>query len=133
MKKITRHWAHFFHPGVFVSEYSTRDLPEETRPELIEWPNSAYAMQLWRRTDIVDDDDQEYLGKPEKVGKLCYHPDSKVESVEEVRGNPNATPTLVRNMECNQWEYVVWSRNGDWPQPFDPEKCTVLPKPGVAA
>jgi hypothetical protein len=29
-------------------------------------------------------------------------------------------------MECNGWKQMVWTRWGNWPQPFEPERMEVL-------
>ena len=39
---------------------------------------------------------------------------------------PRATPILISNMECNDWKQIIWTRWGNWPQPFDPATAEVL-------
>ena len=56
---------------------------------------------------------------------MYYHPDSKVEDLKEVEQNPNATDTLIRNIKNNGWDRIIWTRWGNWPQPFNPTKITL--------
>ncbi len=125
MNKVTKTWINFYAPGSFTANEWTKDTPENTSPDDVEWPDNAYAFTLHRRVDIVDGGET-YNGKPEQIGPMYYHPDSATETLEEVKQNPSATSILVGNMECNRWERIVWTRWGNWPQPFDSEKHRVL-------
>lgn len=127
MKREQKYWCQFYAPGSFVANEWTVDLPGETRPESIVWPDSAYAFKLWRREDIIDGKEC-FQGKPEQVGPMYYHPDSMIESMEEVQRNPKASTILVQNMKANQWSHVVWSRWGTWPQPWEPNRMRVIGK-----
>lgn len=124
MHKRTVHYAAFEARGVFIGESWKHDVAGPD-PQQVEWPENAYAFCLFRREDVIDGDDT-YTGKSVQIGKTYYHPDSKVETLAEVRVNPKATPILVSNMECNGWEQIVWSRWGDWPQRFDAAESEVL-------
>lgn len=130
MHKRTVHFVIFEAPGSFVAESFKREVAGPD-PHAVEWPENAYAFRLFRREDVVDGDDA-YIGKSVQIGKLYYHPDSKVETLTEARENPKATPTLISNMECNGWEQIVWSRWGNWPQPFEAADAEVLPAHGLA-
>lgn len=117
-------WATFYTPGSFVCNTCTQDM-REPDPHKVEWPPNAYAFTLNAREELIKDG-KVYLGEVLQVGPLYYHPDSKVESLEEARANPASTDILIQNMEINKWDYIVWSRWGNWPQPFDPNKDQIL-------
>lgn len=124
MNKITMYYATFYTPGVFVADTWHKNL-DSTDPTMVEWPDDAYCFDVFKREDVVDGE-ATYKGKPEQVGKRYYHPDSKVEDLAQAKVNPNSTDTLISNMEINKFKYIVWSRWGNWPQPFDYDKDEVL-------
>lgn len=124
MRKETVVYVTFLSPGSIVAAQWTKDV-ESLDPYAVDWPDRAYAFTMHTREDVVDGDTR-YKGTPTRVGPVYYHPDSKVETLEEVRINPNAGSILISNMECNRWDRVVWSRWGNWPQPFEVEKAVVL-------
>jgi hypothetical protein len=126
MKKITKKWIKFWRTGIMFAEDWNVDCDEFPHPKDIDWPERAYVASFHKREDIIDDDGIEYQGKAEKVGLNYYHPDSKIEILEEVKKNPNATKTLIDNMKFNKWDAIVWTRWGNFPQPFDPNKDTVI-------
>lgn len=124
MEKVTKRFVKFWRPGFMFAEDWSREV-ETLDPHAIEWPENAYAFTLHERTDVMDGD-QTYVGKAEQIGPMYYHPDSKVETLDQAKSNPESTSTLIANMECNDWNAIVWSRWGNWPQPFDPSKACVL-------
>lgn len=125
MKKEIKRWATFWAPGSFVGENWQVDVASMD-PYAIVWPDRAYAVVLCEREDIVDGQTR-YRGDV-KGGELMwyYHPDSKVETLEQVKANPKATRTLISNMECNRWDKIIWTRWGNWPQRFDAKTMVVL-------
>ena len=124
--KETKRIATFLEPGTFVGNSSQRYV-ESLDPYAIVWPENAYAVVLSEREDIVDGKTT-YTG-PVKGGAITYyHPDSKVETLEQVKNNPRASEVLVSNMECNEWTQIVWTRWGTWPQPFNPKTMAVMEK-----
>lgn len=108
-----------------MANYWSVDCLEGTKPEDVEWPENAYAFTLWTRTDIAEGDDV-FKGEAQKIGKMYYHPDSKVENYDMVKRNPNANEILLSNMKNNHWQHIVWSRWGNWPQPYDMSKHAVV-------
>lgn len=125
MNKQIVYWVRFYSPGSIVNNEWSIDQKNQPKPEDIEWPDNAYCFTINKRVDVIDGD-KVYKGEPEQIGPIYYHPDSKVETLDEVNQNPNATDILVRNMECNDWEKIIWSRWNNWPQPFDPSKHVVM-------
>ncbi len=124
MKKETVFFAVFHSPGSFTT--NTWEVPLVSDDlTVVAWPDRAYAFQIYKREDAVDGE-QRYRGQRVQIGGWYYHPDSKVETLEQVKQNPSATDILIRNMGCNNWTHIVWSRWGNWPQDFDPACDTVL-------
>lgn len=128
MDKVTVFTVTFYAPGSFVAETWSREVagPE---PEAVEWPENAYAFRMSMREDVLDGP-QRYKGPSHDLGPMYYHPDSKVETAEQVQANPKATRTLLDNMRCNGWHALIWTRWGNWPQPFDADQMAVLPRRG---
>ncbi|MEN6549998.1 MAG: hypothetical protein ABFE07_28475 [Armatimonadia bacterium] len=127
MKKVRVSWITYLMPGLLVGENWDKDCEPGIDPEDVEWPKNAYAFRIMERTDVVHDGET-YKGKAEQVGPLYYHPDSRVETLEEVRQNPRATDTLISNMRCNKWNRIIWTRWNNWPQPYEAKEIRVLPK-----
>jgi hypothetical protein len=124
MNKQTVHYVTFWSPGSFVAEEWTVPV-DSPDPRKVAWPDNAYAFRMFKREDVIDGD-KTYQGKPERIGKIYYHPDSSVQSLDEARTNPRATRILISNMEGNGWQQVIWTRWGTWPQPFEPADMEVL-------
>ena len=124
MKKVIVYYVNFFSPGSFVADSWTKDI-DDPDPKKVEWPERAYAFTLHKRTDVVDGK-QVFRGSPKQIGPMYYHPDSKVENIRAAKKNKKSTPILISNMENNGWKEIVWSRWGNWPQPFDRKKSAVL-------
>lgn len=123
MKRVTEHYAEFSAPGSFMANQWTTPV---VLGQSIEWPDTAYSYQLWKRVDVHDGDDV-FQGKPEKVGKLVYHPDSMITTLEQVElgDSPDHGPALISNMRRNHWDAVIWTRWGNWPQPWDAEQMEI--------
>lgn len=124
MQKRTIYYVTFMAPGSFVAESWKREVPSPD-PRKVKWPGNAYAFTMHQREDVIDGETV-YNGQPQQIGKTYYHPDSKVQSLDEARTDPRATPILISNMECNDWKQIIWTRWGNWPQPFDPATAEVL-------
>lgn len=116
MKKVTKYFVEFFSPGSFFAESWT--LPVNSKnPYDVKWDKNAYMFRLSEREDVIDGD-KVYQGKSIAIGGSYYHPDSRVENLEQVKRNPKSTDILIRNMEGNGWKALVWSRWGNYPQHF---------------
>jgi len=126
MKKVKKYFVKFFSPGIIVAEIQTKKI-KSLNPYKIKFPDHAYSFTLNEREDVIDEETgKEYLGKDKQVGPRYYHPDSKVETLEEVKKNRPSARILISNLENNNWHKIIWSRWGNWPQPFDPEKDVIL-------
>lgn len=127
MKKITNTYVQFHTLGLVFGE-SWNEPIASTDPLKIEWPESAYAFNIFQRDDVIDGD-KEYRGEAVQVGPRYYHPDSKVETLSEVEARLPNEQILLGNMRGNHWASIIWTRWGNWLQPFEPDKMEVLPKP----
>ena len=112
-------------PGSFVAETWIKDYTKLPQPQEVEIPENAYAFEIYQREDIVEGG-KTYKGDAIQIGKTYYHPDSLVTNLEETKNHKNASDILIRNMECNKWENVIWTRWGNWPQPYNAENMEVL-------
>jgi hypothetical protein len=124
MKKSTEWFARFYFSGAFIAD--TVDLPiSGDDPYAVHWPEGAYAFTIHSQ-DLVIDGDDVYRKEKKRVGPMYYHPHSEVQALEQVINDSRATKTLVQNMKHNQWSHIVWSRFGDWPQPYVDGEHVVL-------
>lgn len=122
MKKQTKYFVEFWYRGFFVGEQEMKEV--SSLPSPVKWPDGAYAVAFYTRDDIMDEG-QTYQGEMRRVGKLHYHPDSEIETLSQVKKNPKSTATLISNMESNKWKKLVWTRFGDWPQPFESKEMDI--------
>jgi len=91
------------------------------------WPHHAHSFQIYGQTD-VHDNKEIYRGDTKKIGFLYYHPDSRIESLEEIRQHPEDTGGLLSQMEYKDWKQIVWTRKEPWETvlSFDPETDRIL-------
>lgn len=111
--------------GSFFAEERTEPV-ESVDPYAIAWPKDAFAFSFQERDDVVGDDGQVFTGKVRDLGPTYFHPESSVRTLAETEADPRATRILLDNMRCNRWDRIVWSRRGNYPQPFSPERHVVL-------
>jgi hypothetical protein len=127
-QKVTETYARFYTPGAMFAD--TFDVPcaPDAHPDEIRFPENAYAFDFYRREDVIDGENT-YRGKERKIGKRWYHPDSYVLTLAEVKGRADPRDRiLIGNMECNGWPSVIFSRWGNWPQPFDSAESAIVPR-----
>jgi len=122
IKRWVKHWT----PGIIVGE-SVNVSIKHTNPHEIIWPKDSYAFEIYEREDIIMGG-KKFKGKPQRIGKLFYHPDSKIETIKQVMKNPNTGPCLVSNMKTNKWNRIIWTRWGNWPQPYNEKEMEILSK-----
>lgn len=125
MEKKMVYWLKFYSPNVFVADTENVEVDELPAPENVAFPDDAYCFEMYKREDVIDGKSV-YMGKAEQVGFTYYHPNSKVETLEQVKRNPKATNILITNMQVNEWNKIVWTRWGNFPQPFDGRTMRVL-------
>lgn len=123
MNKRTVYYVVFHAPGLIVGDTWEQEVTGDD-PRQVQWPPNAYCFDMYHRVDVIDGEDV-YTGKPTKLGRY-YHRDSKVETLEQVRRNPNATSVLIQNMIGNGCSHIIWSRWGTWAQPYDPKEIEIL-------
>ena len=126
MNKKIKCYIRFYSPGSFTANTEDQSC-DSLLPlaEMVAWPERAYAFTLHQREDIINDE-KTYRGEDEQIDPIYYHPDSQVTTLEETKNHRNATEILISNMEMNGWDAVVWTRWGNWPQPFDSTKHKVI-------
>jgi len=125
MKKVKEYWIVFYSPGTIVANTWSKDIEKPVKPENVEWPDNAYAFELCERENIIENDET-YKGKVIK-SKMYYHPNSKLSTLKEIKAtNDRRDATLIRNMENNNWNRVIFTRWGNWPQPYKPEEMEVI-------
>ena len=125
MKRVTVCYARFLSPGSIVSNDWTVPM-QTTDPHAVPWPENAYAFILYERVDVQDGAEM-FKGEAKQIGPVYYHPDSKVLTQAEVAVKDDPRDSiLLENMRRNDWPSVIYSRWGNWPQPYEAGKCKVL-------
>lgn len=126
MEKVTVSYIMFYtHAGAFRSDC----VHNKINPEDVEFVSTAYAFTIHERIDVIDDEGNVYKGAEKQIGPLYYHPDSKVNALEEIKQGKSAHPignALLRNMVMNNWDSVIWTRWGNMPRPYDPSKIKII-------
>jgi hypothetical protein len=125
MDKITVHYVRFYSPGSLRANDWTAEV-QSADPAAVVWPENAYAFTLHERVDVLDGPER-FEGKPQQIGPTYYHPDSKVMTEAQIaaKGDPRNS-ILLNNMRINKWPSVIYSRRGNWPQPYEADKVRVL-------
>lgn len=127
MKKVKKKFAQFSFPGTFFNE-STVEEVDTFNARAIDWPKNAFAVWFFSRTDVVDEDGNEFAGKPVQEPMMFYHPDCEVYNLAQVREGVESgefTDILLSNMECNGWSHIVKVPGGGC-QPYNMETDKVL-------
>lgn len=126
MQKKTYRYVTFYIPGIIFGKSYNKEI-ETLDPKEIEWPDNAYAFTLHEREDIIEGD-KVYRSTPVQIGPMYYHPDSKIETLEEVKANRSnrKVDILINNMEINRYDKIIWTRWGNWPQPYSEDKISIL-------
>lgn len=107
MQKVTKRSLRFYYPGLLFSDSSDVEVEHDFPDKMALWPKNAFAYRRVTRVD-VEDGGETFRGK-EETGPLVYHPNTKLESLEQVRLNPKATANLISNMENNGWNEIAWT------------------------
>ena len=105
------------YPGIIVSETSDVDITDTGMPEFVE--NGCYAYRLYKRT-VSMVDGEELLGKKRDYSGTVFL-GGRVYSLDEVKREKPNERILISNMEINDWEYVVETRQGQFVN-YYPEK-----------
>lgn len=125
MDRVTTRFVRFYAPGSFVANDWTETV-DTLEPLAVKWPDRAYAFTLHERIDVMDGPET-FTGKARQIGPTYYHPDSKVLTQAEVAARCDSRDSiLLANMRCNKWDAVIYSRWGNWPQPYEAGKCEIL-------
>jgi len=125
MDRVTVRYVRFYSPGSFCANNWTAEV-QSADPTAVAWPENAYAFTLHERVDVLDGPER-FEGNPQQVGPMYYHPGSTVKTQAEIAAKDDPRDRiLLRNMECNRWPAVIYSRWGNWPQPYEAGKVRVL-------
>jgi hypothetical protein len=125
MDRVTVRYVRFLSPGSFCANDWTAPV-ESTDPHAVVWPENAYAFTLHERVDVLDGPET-YTGNAKQIGPMYYHPDSKVLSQAELAARCDPRDSiLLSNMRYNGWNAVIYSRWGNWSQPYEADKVRVL-------
>lgn len=124
METTTKYYATFYSPDIFCANTWAKEI-DSPDPCKVKWPKNAYAFYI-ESQESVTVNGTVLSSDRKRIGPVYYHPDSKIETIDEVRKNPNAGPCLASNMENNGWDKVIWTRWGNWPQPYDSKKTVIL-------
>jgi hypothetical protein len=121
---MKRYFVKFYTPGTIVSDTWSEDIdsPEVSK---IKWPKNAYCFEVYEQA-VTTVDGEELSGTAKQIGPTWYHPDSKIETLAEVKKMRPGERILISNMEGNGYKAVIWTRWGNWPQPYDPKTCAVF-------
>ena len=125
MERVTVRYVRFLSPGSFVANEWTMPV-ESADPSAVVWPDNAYAFTIHERVDMLDGQET-FKGEAKQIGPVYYHPNSRIDTqaVVAARGDPRDR-ILLENMECNGWPAVIYSRWGNWPQPYEADKTRIL-------
>jgi hypothetical protein len=125
MDRITVRYVRFYAPGSFCANDWTVEV-QSADPAAVVWPENAYAFTMNERVD-AHDGPEVFKGEDKQIGPMYYHPDSKVATLREVKArNDSRDRILISNMECNRWPGVIYTRWGNWPQPYEADKMRIL-------
>ena len=119
------YWVLFEHVDSFFADHSKQVFDKMPDLNKIKWPETAYAFTIFKREYIVYGG-KRYKADLEQVGKKYYHPESRIEDLEQVKTNPFATKILIDNMKRNGWDKIIWTRFGNFPQPYIEEEIEIL-------
>jgi len=125
MDRVTVRYVRFLSPGSFVADDWTVPV-DSADPRAVKWPENAYMFTLHERVDVLDGP-KTFKGQAKQIGPMYYHPDSKVLTQAEIAAKDDPRDSiLLRNMRYNKWPSVIYSRWGNWPQPYKAGECEVL-------
>lgn len=127
MNIITKHTAVFYSAGSFFAD-QTRVEVNSADPEAVKFPDGAYAFVLRQHNEVEIDGVIYRSAETQSTPFTYYHPDSCLKTLDEVLADPRSGPYLASNMRVNRWDRVVYTRYGNWPQPFDPASTVILGK-----
>lgn len=122
--KVTVETFVVFHlPGLVIGE-QYRERVDDINPYAIDWPKNAYAFHFVTQ-HVVTLDGMKMRSEECAHDPIYYHPHSVVRDAAWVARNDDS-PMLLSNMRCNGWAQVIYTRWGNWPQPWNADKMEIL-------
>lgn len=130
MDRVTVRYVRFLSPGSFVA--NDWEAPVDSAdPLAVRRPENAYAFTMHERVDVLDGSET-FKGAPRQIGPTYYHPDSKIRTLAEVMAAARHDDRiLISNMRGNKWDAVIYSRWGNWPQPYEAGRTVILGAHGI--
>ncbi len=118
----------YYGPGLFMPEDYYKDVDEINPTKHVkELPDRAYKFYyMYNKVVIIED--IEYISASKKTTRH-YHIDALLlnkEMVEELNTDGHKD-TLLSNMDCNDWDYVIKERTLNF-QPYDSKKDVFIRK-----
>lgn len=119
---MIKHFVTFFSPGTLVAETTELEIEDwyqgvamEMAHDVVERHGATpYAFQFSTRERSDDELDSKVTRK-----SGLYFLGGKIQSLEQVKADPDSTPTLISNMESNGYRRVVTNTNSyKWTQPL---------------
>lgn len=125
----TKHYVEFFYSGIITADTSCR--PSDHRdPARVSLPDGAYAFHFFDREET--ELDGETLRGERKNVSPTYYPGGTVKTLAEIEAlHDPRDRILLSNMRGNDWPAVVYTRFGNWPQPYREGREVVLPDTGA--
>ena len=119
---MKKHFVTFFSPGTLVAETTELEIEDWYQGVAMDMAHDVterhgatpYAFQFSTRERSDDELDSRVTRK-----SGLYFLGGKIQSLEEVKADPDSTPTLISNMESNGYRRVVTNTNSyKWTQPL---------------
>jgi len=107
-----KHYVIFYYPGSLVNEEEIKLI--SSRKDKIEIPKGSFGYRFFDRTE-VELDGEALIGKRRDYSVMYYM--GKKMSLAEVKRELPKEEVLIRNMEGNNYKYVVKTIRGNF-QPF---------------
>lgn len=127
MRKQKIYRIQFLQPGSFVANERWELFTTKPDPRSVHFTERDYAFQIFEREDVIDDAGGTFKGKESALGPVYYHPDSKLETLDEIKArNDPRDKILISNCVTNGWSTLILTRWGHWPQPYDPNTHAIL-------
>jgi hypothetical protein len=104
---MTEHYyAEFLYPGIIVSETSLKEITREQylNPDTIAIPKGSFGFRVMHRNEVIEEGDV-LIGLYKDTSGWFYV--GRKLSMKEVAAEFGETSTLYRNMEGNNYPFVV--------------------------
>jgi hypothetical protein len=118
---MTKHFVEFYYPGSFVSETDVKEI--KNRNQNIERPKNCFGYRFFDK-EVITKNGEVLEGKKKNISNMTYF--GQKYSLKEVKNQFPYLKILISNMECNEWNYVVKTIQGNWQPLKDDDKVIEL-------